>query len=182
MSIKNLKRLMYDLFYPAVLGSGLVSIAIRISAHNSTPDPYIFDRLSLGFLFLIFFCVSFIASDEGVYRCKAFLLDIAEVILMFLCFYCLGLFGQDNKEPWMAGAYATFIVLAPIQVLWRYVVGLDKWYLIELRVFMIVAFFFGLFFSDENVWITPVVSVASLLLICLYVFSPVWYLKFRSCK
>lgn len=48
MSIKNLKRLMYDLFYPAVLGSGLVSIAIRISAHNSTPDPYIFDRLSLG--------------------------------------------------------------------------------------------------------------------------------------
>ena len=182
MNAQRLKNLMYGLLYPAVLGTGLVAIATRISTHISAAHSGIDNSVVLGSLFLVFFCASFVAADDGTYCCKAFLLDVVEVILMFLCFYYLGLFEEDNPKPWMAGAYATFMVLQPLQLLWREVVGLDPEHLLELRFLMLIAFAVGLLFSDRIDWMTPAVSVTSLLLIYLYVFSPVWYLKFRSCR
>jgi hypothetical protein len=182
MAIGKLQYTMYGLLYPAVLGSVIVAGAIRIATPGWTGDLYLVDRVSLGTLFLVFFCVSFANSgDARSYQATAFLLDLIEVALMFLGFWFLRLLAITAEEPEMVYAYGTLLVLIPLQEVWRRVAVPEKpWYLIELRGAIWVALFIGLLTRDCFSLATPIASAVAIALIVVYVRAPSWYIQLRT--
>ena len=182
MATGKLQNTMYGLLYPAVLGSVIVACAIRIATPGWSGDPYLVDRLSLGTLFLVFFCVSFANSgDARSYPTAAFLLDFIEVAMMFLGFWFLRLLAITTEEPEMVYAYRTLLALIPLQEVWRRVAVPEKpWYLIELRVAIWVALFIGLLTRDSSSLATPLAAVVAIALIVVYVRAPSWYVQLRT--
>ncbi|HXD43256.1 MAG TPA: hypothetical protein VN649_22015 [Ramlibacter sp.] len=182
MTTGKLQNTMYGLLYPSVLGAVIVTCAIRIATPGWSGDPYLVDRLSLGTLFLVFFCLSFAnSSDAQSYKAAAFLLDLVEVALMFLGFWYLRLLAITTEEPETVYAYRTLLVLIPLQEIWRRVaVPERRWYLVELRIAVWMVLFVALLTRDSFSLVTPIASTAATALMVLYVRAPAWYARLRT--
>src|SRR5437016_2006814 len=74
---------MYGLYYPAVLGTGIVETLHHANANS----PAIFVALTAGAFFSLSFALAL--GREHSYPVGPFLLDVVEVVCMFLCFACL---------------------------------------------------------------------------------------------
>lgn len=177
---EKLGRLMYGLLYPAFLGSILVAIALR--GTSIIGENHFVARLSLAGLFIGFFCASFAAFDEKTsYNKKAFLLDFIEVALMFWYFKNLGFLSEtsDLSELTLAPAWIALVVIIPVQLSWRWAVGVKALKLFELRIVASLVLFVGLWNVDVE-WSVPLACGLSLICVCLYVFEPQWYKDVRS--
>lgn len=161
-------KFMYELLYPAVLGAGIVGMAMRLASDSSTTDPNFIARASLGLLFLVFFCASFMASKQGTYTPLAFWLDVVEVVLMFFGFYWLRLFSPECHDLLIEGLYVLLIALIILQILWRKAVGVPLLRRVGLRVWAIFALGLGLVYNNACLFVTPAVTGITAILIVYY--------------
>ncbi len=172
---------MYELLYAAILGSVLYSVVNHVGQHFKCQDPYIVERLLIGSLFTAFFCASFLTTyNKENYGKLSFLIDIFEVFLMYLCFYYLGFFPQDEppySEPKIVYAHLTIIALLFTQLIWRDSVNLNVFELFELRLLFCYLLLFSMILGKG---ITPILCFVAFLCIGLYVCKPKWYDEFRS--
>ncbi len=128
--ILPLQDLMYGLIYPGVLGTGLVLSGQRATKEASIAaaltDPALWVAAAAG----LFFAASFASvfeepqkknENEEWYGWWPFVIDSVEVVLMFACFYFLGLFEVPNvPPPELHWAYGLLIVEIWWQCLWRW--------------------------------------------------------------
>jgi hypothetical protein len=116
-------HLMDGLLYPAVVGAGLVVLAMRAADSHRT-DDYFAARMSLGLMTLCIYCASYVAFKdvhEKAYSVWLFLLDLAEVAVVFTCYLWLGLLDITVTEgiP-LPRVFAVLAVdLLPVQIAWR---------------------------------------------------------------
>lgn len=176
----KLHKLMYELLYPAILGSALYSVVNHLALHLKCHDEYIYIRLSLGGLFTAFFCASALTEyDKENYGYIAFVMDLIEVFLMYLCFYFLKFFPQDGPpylEPEFISAHLTIIALLFTQLIWRQSVKINALEFFELRLLFLYLLLFSMALGGE---VTPYLSIMALSCIFLYVCKPKRYQKFR---
>jgi hypothetical protein len=181
-SVSNkLHKLMYELLYPAILGSALYSVVNHFALHLKHYDDDIYIRLSLGGLFTAFFCASALTTyDKENYGKLSFVMDLIEVFLMYLCFYFLGFFPQDEppySKPEFISAHLTIIALLFTQLIWRHSVNLEAFEFFELRLILCVLLIISMVLGYE---VTPVLSILAFLCIYVYVNRPECYMKYRS--
>ena len=92
----KLSYLMLNLFYPAVLGTGFVSLMHGFASAKSMFQINLF----FAFALICYCCIAFLMTSElnanktKEYAYLAFAIDLFEVVAMFGCFYCLGFFDS----------------------------------------------------------------------------------------
>jgi hypothetical protein len=141
---------MVGLYYPAVLGAGLVFILTRLGLKFSeafaqrTPDTFwVFAFLSAlggvingvwqdyanlwGIGFLILFSASFVVTDElteAQYEPRFFRLDALEVLLIFFAYWFLGLAdtASTHTPPFLPAVYFLMAIILTIDEAWSRVI------------------------------------------------------------
>lgn len=153
MHAENRKRLhavIYGLYYPAVLGTGLVVALQRIS-DNSIHGAQISVALIAG----VFFSLSFASAIgfEEKYTVWALLFDAVEVILMFLCLDCLSLIDISALLPKSIPiAYGILLLLLIFQLAWRASVNLKVNAFLDLKLIFFALLVAGIFVPPEILW------------------------------
>jgi quinol monooxygenase YgiN len=113
---------MTGLYFPAVVGTGLVFLLLLCSH----VDTWWFDfRFYFGFLFVCFFSFSFytlINAGEGGYRFEVFFYDLIESIFVFFAFGFLGLYEAPQLQPRRVSTYLLFAGVILVENLWAYAV------------------------------------------------------------
>ena len=163
---------MYGLYYPGVLGTGIVLTALRASPQASSHDVLWDPSIELAVVAGLFYSASFVSGfhwPEGVqarYSIPAFFLDCVEVVLMFLCFYYLRLFDPPTlplPEPRLRAAYLVLAADIVLQFAWRIAAGLDPWVKWWLRLIVAAVLVTGAFcwkyWSGTNMLIAVIVAV-----------------------
>jgi hypothetical protein len=151
--IVPLRDIMYGLIYPAVLGTGLVLAVLRVTKEPTAYARFHDSALYVAFASGLFYTFSFTSQSEKqpdgseiAYRRLAFLVDFSEVILMFSCFYYLGLLDDRVIDPRLSPAYGFILVdVAVIQPLWRLVAGVRVFDFWKWRLVVMAALVAGLF-------------------------------------
>lgn len=149
--IGPLKDIMYGLVYPAVLGTGLVLLALHIARLNAGVWVIHDSVSSLAVAAGCFYTLSFTALSEGKeersklsYRWPAFIVDGIEVALMFCCFYFLGLLSEKETAPDLPFVYGALIVdFIIIQPVWRLVAGIKVFLFFKARVVVTLILLLG---------------------------------------
>jgi len=122
--------LMQSLYYPAVLGTGVVLLINKFTVHKSFVDTATDISIYFGILLVVYFSVSFLISNSVSprnYGTVAFLSDFTEIVILFFAFYFLGFFDPTN--PSKTDFRWFYLVVAGIPVLqqiWNYAVNKDK--------------------------------------------------------
>ncbi|WP_139195518.1 hypothetical protein [Halomonas daqiaonensis] len=118
----NLQSLMLGLYYPAVLGTGLVVFVLRITTHDNVSSALSDIALYYALLFGVFFSACFLSiqkTEVGKYGVGVFFLDLAEVLGMFLVYYFLGLFDPNKiVSPNFSMIYWVLISVIALQQVW----------------------------------------------------------------
>lgn len=144
---RRLHWLMYGLYYPAVLGTGVV-VALQRATAQVIRGPAISVAVTAG----AFFSLSF-ASAMGLekeYSLGPFLLDVAEVIGMFVCFVFLNLIDPPTwVTPSVTLAYVILTAIVVFQVAWRKSIGLQADAFLDLKLILIVLLLIGAFLGDH---------------------------------
>ncbi|MFZ1014178.1 MAG: hypothetical protein WAN28_12620 [Terracidiphilus sp.] len=164
---KRLHAVIYGLYYPAVLGTGLVVALQRISAHSIHGA-----QISVALVAGIFFSLSFASAIgfEEKYTLFALLFDVVEVILMFLCLDCLSLIDISVPLPKsIAFAYGILLLLVGSQLAWRASVKLKVKAFLDLKLIFIALLVAGIFVPPEILWAHWLLAALFLLDACLYV-------------
>jgi hypothetical protein len=122
--------LMQGLYYPAVLGTGLVLLINKFTVYKSFSDALADISIYFGLLILIYFSGSFLiiqTISQSNYGSLAFLSDIIEIIFIFFLFNFLGFFDPSNPIKidfrWFYLLLAASAVLSQV---WNYAVKKDK--------------------------------------------------------
>jgi hypothetical protein len=129
---KRLHRLMYSLIYPAVLGTGLVTLFSRLlqGIINGANPAWYAPALVLSFLSVIIFLISFTRSS-GLkypnldYRLWIFIFDLYEAFAMAVVFGLLGYLNiaahqpKYTEGPLFAVASLTLAIYAATSYPWR---------------------------------------------------------------
>lgn len=156
--------LMYGLYYPGVLGTGIVVTLQRAPAHSSP----IFVALTAGAFFSLSFASALGREDE--YNVSAFLLDVIEVLGMFLCFAFLNFIEAPALvHPSLFGAYVVLIGIVPLQLLWRRAMGLTVLGYLDLKLALVLCLVVGAAFGNGPEWVHPVVAISFAVLAGFYV-------------
>ena len=122
---RKLHNLMYGLLYPAILGAG-IALLVAYVLQVGLQDAYFVQRVSLGVITLLLFCVSYgNAFDPSRYGSSAFFLDTAEIVFMGICFWSLNLFYKDIGGPVKFGwfSFSLSFTLLVVQSMWLKLVG-----------------------------------------------------------
>ena len=181
-----LRDVMYGLIYPAVLGTGLV-----LSGQRATKEPSVMDAVKDPALWVaaaagLFFCASFAsvfeepekATQGEWYGWWPFLIDSVEVVLMFACFYFLGLFEVPQvPPPVLYWAYGLLIAEIWWQCLWRWRVGLKAMRLWGMKVGVSIVLALGLIYGTQYPRSNIVFSLLVALFVVIYVFVDPRYRK-----
>jgi hypothetical protein len=165
--------IMYGMIYPAVLGTGLVLAVLRATKEDSAYSRFHDSALYVAFAAGLFYLFSFTSGSEKkedktdiAYRWPTFLVDFLEVILMFLCFYFLGLLDDHAVDPRLSPAYAFLLIdVVFIQPLWRLVAGVEVLYYFWFRATVAMSLIAGIIFGLRSGILHPWVD----LLLCLVV-------------
>jgi hypothetical protein len=185
--ILPLQDLMYGLIYPGVLGTGLVLSGQRATKEASVvaalTDPALWVAAAAG----LFFAVSFASvfeepqkedATEEWYGWTPFLIDLVEVVLMFACFYFLGLFEVPNvPPPELHWAYGLLIVEIWWQCLWRWSIGLKPFRLWGMKVGVTAVLVLGWIYGPQYPWSNILFSLGVAVFVIIYVFKDPRYRK-----
>ncbi len=185
----SLKDIMYGLIYPAVLGTGLVLGVIRIFKEDSTIRRLHDPTLYVGISACAFYMLSFTSSVETradrskiAYRLPTFLVDLCEVLLMFACFYSLGLLQNEVRPPVdasLAPAYLWLLLdVTIVQFLWRLFAGVDVMVAWKTRLLVAIVLSLGIisgllgppYFTQLHPWMDLAVAIV----MAVFVFWYVW--------
>lgn len=137
----QLRELMTGLYYPAVLGAGIVFLLLLFSHTHPLSDTLWDFRFWFGFLFSLFFSFSYftiLQAPGANYNFGTFALDLVESILIFCAFGSLGLYETPPEEPHRATAYGLFIAVIVIENIWSWVLGRASLFKIGLSVFAVI--------------------------------------------
>jgi len=176
------RDIMYGMIYPAVLGTGLVLAVLRATKEDSAYSRFHDSALYVAFAAGLFYLFSFTSGSEKkadkteiAYRWPTFLVDFLEVILMFLCFYFLGLLDDHLVDPRLSPAYGFLLIdVVIIQPVWRLIAGVDVLYYLWFRAIVVIALLAGILFGLHSGIIHPWID----LLVCLAISSCVFlYIK-----
>ena len=114
---------MLNLFYPAVLGTGFVSLMHGFASAKSMFQINLF----FAFALICYCCIAFLMTSElnanktKEYAYLAFAIDLFEVVAMFGCFYCLGFFDSvGNPKVKLSGFYFFLLWLPLLAIFWRW--------------------------------------------------------------
>jgi hypothetical protein len=126
-TINPYKRLMQGLYYPAVLGTGIVLMLQRIASEGQSHGFDTLNDISIYFaiLFSSYFSISFLINEQipdMAYGAGAFIVDLVEVVIVFSGYYFLGLFDKDGA-PNLPIIYIGLIGLITVQNIWNIFVG-----------------------------------------------------------
>jgi hypothetical protein len=173
---QKLHNIMFGLYYPAVLGTGLVTLNLHGTYHDSFPSALRDPAIQLGAVFLLYFTASFAASFEPPkYGACAFIFDLIEVALMFLAFYFLRLFESSLVTPQVHGAYVVLVISILLQFAWRWAAGKKKpWTRAYLRLIAVAILIGGCFMdtSHKSAHLAVVLAVAGIILVYLFILKP----------
>lgn len=172
---KRLHAVIYGLYYPAVLGTGLVVALQRISAH-SIHGAQISTALVAG----TFFSLSFASAIgfEEVYGVGPLLLDAIEILIMFLCLDSLGLIDISATLPKSIPlAYLFLLVLIFFQLGWRASIKLNVDAFLDLKIVFIALLVTGIFVPPEILWAHWLIAGLFFVDACLYVSGRPYDLK-----
>ncbi len=126
---QTLRRIMYALIYPVVLGAGLLVLGEAVVSHPS-PRALLAPAPNLGVVYMVIMSFAFVAGESsGDYRVTAFVLDLLEVGLVFGGMLRLGLVDSHAMpaQHLRSGYYLLAGCLA-IEPAWRLVTGHElKW-------------------------------------------------------
>ena len=122
--------LMQGLYYPAVLGTGLVLLINKFTVYGSLGNAATDISIYFGILILAYFSVSFLINQTislSNYGSLAFLSDIIEIILIFFLFYFLSFFDPSNSNKIEFRRFYLLLAAIPVlQQVWNYAVREDK--------------------------------------------------------
>jgi hypothetical protein len=125
-----LRKLMLSLIYPAVHGAGLLWLVSGWASTSPITDVFFDPRSYLALWLVLFFAVSFIMTEllpENSYGGRAFLCDLAEAAILFVCFVNLGYVVPESTGR--ADIRLVFLLLAIIPLIewiWNVVTGRRK--------------------------------------------------------
>jgi hypothetical protein len=136
---------MYGLYYPAVLGTGVV-VALQ-HAPQSIHSPALSVAVTAG----AFFSLSFASAMgfEKEYRPIAFLLDVVEVMGMFACFVFLNLIELPDVKSSVTLAYLVLFAVVAFQVAWRKAMGLQVDAYLDLKLILGLLLLIGAVLGDK---------------------------------
>jgi len=163
---QKLSTLMQGLYYPAVLGTGLVLLISRFTIYKSFRDAATDVSLYFGILILIYFSVSFLLNEKfrGTYGSAAFISDFIEIILIFFIFYFLGFFELSYPvKPGFRWFYFLLATIPALEQLWNWAVTAKHFY--ALSGIAILILFIGGLWGFHYLWfnISMIVVVAGLI-------------------
>jgi hypothetical protein len=177
-------QLMYGLYYPGVLGTGVVLTALRASPQASFHDVLWDPSIELATVAGLFYSASFVsgfhwpAGVKARYSILAFFLDCVEVVLMFLCFYYLRLFDPPTlplPEPRLRAAYIVLALDVLLQFAWRCAAGLEPWVKWWLRLIVAAILVVGAFVWKYSPWVSMSIAVIVAIFVIVYVVSDTRY-------
>ncbi|BAN49248.1 hypothetical protein [Metapseudomonas resinovorans] len=120
METNQLRTAMLSLIYPAVYGAGLVWLVSGLLQFDSPWSIAAWMKALIALWILIFFAVSYIITSVTPterYGISPFLLDLAEIVCVFLCFVFLGYVtpGREN----LSSVFAVLAAVPLLQSLWN---------------------------------------------------------------
>lgn len=180
-----LQRIMYELLYPGVLGSGIVLGIVRATHFDSLAQMAVDPSLWIDLCACLFYTVSFVSSDGPenkkdlvfAYGWQAFFVDVLESGLMFFCFNRLRLFDEPSDYIWhhpaVTCAYSLLALdVIAVQPLWRKIVRMNAYDPVVLRLsvflLMIAGMLFALFCKQGSVATNIIVSISVCLCVLFY--------------
>ncbi len=173
------KNLMQGLYYPAVLGTGMVIVLFRMTLHPSIGSALTDFGLYFGVFFLGLFSGCFLAISDvpaEEYGLGKFVIDLLEVGLMFLAYYWAGLF--DTNKIQILNLPAIYLVLASaviLQQIWSALTtALRSRQLWKVRIVTLAVLFLGAIFGRNSFWVNVIV------LLLLYSLLIKYFWSFRS--
>jgi hypothetical protein len=181
--VNNEKRLhiMDGLFYPAIFGVGLMLLLFHMI--HSAPHDFFDAQFWLGTTTLAVYCASYAAfSGFKAYPVRAFLLNLIEIALLIACFRALGLLDPAiSSAPYSYGKFSLFLSadILIVQPLWRQAIFgklRESLYLLEVRIAIVAALRVGRVSPKTYPWLT----LAIILLLCWYEFTPEWYQRWKT--
>ena len=151
----RLATLMLSLVYPASLGAAIVwlltSVASDPLAAIKTPSTY------YGLWLLVYFSVGFLVLSQELdkrgsdYKGLAFILDLVDVVLIFLCFLFLG--HVDSNYPFNYQLFCVSAALVPVfQSAWNVAFDRSNQLVWGVVFGVVIVFLVGYFFGDEWPW------------------------------
>jgi len=118
---KQLKSIVQSLYYPAVLGTGLVLFIQKLA---QTPSLNVISdtRFYFAFGLIIYFTISYLVNESTEkYGGFTFAIDVLEIVLVFFCFYFLGFIDTTYEN--MRAFYLCLAAVPALQQLWNLSVG-----------------------------------------------------------
>jgi len=171
-------QLMYGLLYPGVLGTGIVLTGVRAAHDLSLSHALLDPAIHVAVTATVFFMASFVsafywpppsahAAHIPGYSKGAFVFDLAEIVLMFICFQCVGLFElPEIVAPRLLPAYTALAIDVLLQLPWRWAAGIADWYkLWPLRCLVVAILMAGGFFGAQ----TSVITISILVFVVVFV-------------
>jgi hypothetical protein len=144
---------MITLYYPAVLGTCVVLLLLRITLERNLSEAVKDIALYFGLVTIMYFSASFLVIDafkSKDYGVMLFLLDTVEMIIIFLAFFALGLFKTESiVEMHLSAFYYLFALLIILQNVWNYFAGFKDNVLIVVAVIGLIVTLIGGFIGYQ---------------------------------
>src|SRR5262245_47784711 len=115
--------LMQGLYYPAVLGTGIWYFVQKVVV--ATDAGVFFSDFSNYFAVLVFLCFSISYAVNQVihpahYSSVSFLIDVCEILLVFVALYQLGLFKPTQTAANLKHFYWSLAPIPALQRAWNW--------------------------------------------------------------
>ena len=163
---------MQGLYYPAVLGTGLVLILFRLTMHRTVTAALGDFALYFGLLFAFFFSISFLINQDTPneqYGLGAFLCDIVEVLLVFGAYFCLGLFNTNQiVAPDLRSVYLITAIVIVVQNGWNYAAGIRLPSLLFLSLLGLAILLSSFFWGYPHLWANITTTAILYVLLAFY--------------
>lgn len=140
-----LKSLMYNVYYPAVLGTVLVmllSYPFEVTGAVHRTEPFL-----LLALFVYMSAAFIVAQSTSQYGWDLFMIDLAELVVVVTAVFFLGFLGRSASSDGLRSAYLTCSALPLLAAIWNWRCGYLDWkYLLLSTVgcaVLVVGYFLG---------------------------------------
>lgn len=123
-----LKKLMQALYYPAVLGTGLVLLLNKLAVQPTVSVVVADVTNHFALLLILFFSIAYLVNESvpvDSYGPLPFVLDLAEIGAVFVCFFLLGFMQPATPDAVHLSHFYFALALVPcLQQCWNVAVGL----------------------------------------------------------
>lgn len=161
---QTLHGLMYGLYYPSILGAGIVVVLQHATEHSAA--------VFVGLTAMAFFSLSFASAigRDNEYNILAFVVDVVEVLVMFACFAFLKLIeGPPWLPPSVTLAYLVLIGVLFLQLGWRWAMHFKVWGYADLKIALVLCLVLGAYLGNSSENVHGFITMAFVILAGLYV-------------